>query len=89
DAGPARLQQIHGVGPHTAAQLLGAAGRLAESARLTAAVPVDVDAPEPRTTALVRALHVLVAAGPQARHAVDAARTLTRTLGPLLEAAAP
>ncbi|WP_425827426.1 DEAD/DEAH box helicase [Streptomyces fractus] len=89
DAGPARLHQIHGVGPQTATQLLAAAGRLAERVRQTAAVPLDVDAPEPRTTALVTALHVLVEAGPDARHAVDTATGLDRRLGPLLDEARP
>ncbi|MHC5257315.1 DEAD/DEAH box helicase [Streptomyces sp. UC4497] len=89
DAGPARLNQIHGVGPQTATQLLAAAGRLAERVRQTAAVPLDVDAPEPRTTALVTALHVLVEAGPDARHAVDTATGIARRLGPLLDEARP
>ncbi|WP_306316511.1 MULTISPECIES: DEAD/DEAH box helicase [unclassified Streptomyces] len=89
DAGPGRLHQIHGVGPQTATQLLAAAGRLADRVRQTAAVPLDVDRPEPRTTALVTALHVLVEAGPDARHAVDTATRLDRRLGPLLDEARP
>lgn len=89
DAGPARLNQIHGVGPQTATQLLAAAGRIADRVRQTAAVPLDVDEPEPRTTAVVMALHVLVEAGPDARHAVDTATGVARRLGPLLDEARP
>ncbi|MBO1330923.1 DEAD/DEAH box helicase [Streptomyces sp. VRA16 Mangrove soil] len=89
DAGPGRLQQIPGVGRVTSAQLLGAARRLADAVRDSAPVHIDVDRPEPRTTALVAALHVLVAAGPDARRAVATAGTLDRRLGPLLAAAGP
>ncbi|NEB79443.1 ATP-dependent helicase, partial [Streptomyces sp. SID14478] len=59
DAGPGRLQQVPGVGRVTATQLLGAARRLADVVRDSAPVHIDVDRPQPRTTELVRALHVL------------------------------
>ncbi|NEA50412.1 ATP-dependent helicase, partial [Streptomyces sp. SID10815] len=72
DAGPYRLRQIPGVGQRTVDQLLAAARRLAEAVQETAAVHLDPDRPEPRTTALVRALHVLVEAGPDAQRAVAA-----------------
>ncbi|OIJ65641.1 DEAD/DEAH box helicase [Streptomyces mangrovisoli] len=89
EAGPYRLRQIPGVGAQTADQAVAAARRMAEAARDAVAVHIDVDRPEPRTTALVVALHVLVEAGPEARRAVDAAATLAARLGPLLADAAP
>ncbi|MGW4272881.1 DEAD/DEAH box helicase [Streptomyces seoulensis] len=89
DAGPYRLRQIPGVGQRTVDQLLAAARRLAEAVHETAAVHIDPDRPEPRTTALVRALHVLVEAGPDAQRAVVAAAALTQRLGPLLADAGP
>ncbi|MGW0827988.1 DEAD/DEAH box helicase [Streptomyces sp. NPDC002845] len=89
DAGPYRLRQIPGVGQQTAAQAVAAARQIADAVRETIAVHIDVDRPEPRTTALVIALHVLVEAGPQARRAVDAAEALAERLGPLLDEAKP
>ncbi|MFG3159347.1 DEAD/DEAH box helicase [Streptomyces sp. NPDC048232] len=89
DAGPYRLRQIPGVGQRTVDQIVAAARQLAEAAGEAAAVHLDVDRPEPRTTALVAALHVLVGAGPEARRALDAAAGLTRRLGPLLADARP
>lgn len=89
DAGPYRLRQLPGVGQQTADQTVAAARRIADAVRDTIAVHIDVDRPDPRTTALVMALGVLVEAGPEARRAVDAAGVLTRRLGPLLDEAAP
>jgi superfamily II DNA or RNA helicase len=89
DAGPYRLRQIPGVGQRTVDQIIAAARRLSEMALETVAVRLDVDRPEPRTTALVRALHVLVEAGADARRAVDTAAGLTRRLVPLLADARP
>ena len=89
EAGPYRLRQIPGVGQLTADQLLAAARRLSEAVHETVAVHIDVDRPEPRTTALVSALHVLVEAGPDARRAVDKATVLAERLGPLLADAGP
>ena len=89
DAGPYRLRQIPGVGLRTVDQILSAARRLSEAAYETVAVHIDVDRPEPRTTALVIALHCLVEAGPEARRAVDAAGGLAARLGPLLSDAGP
>ncbi|MFJ5029898.1 DEAD/DEAH box helicase [Streptomyces sp. NPDC088560] len=89
DAGPYRLRQIPGVGERTAGQIVAAARRLADAVRETVAVHLDVDRPQPRTTALVRALQVLVEAGPQARRAVGAAGVLARRLEPLLSDAGP
>ncbi|MEV0410044.1 DEAD/DEAH box helicase [Streptomyces sp. NPDC050448] len=89
DAGRHRLRQIPGVGQQTADQALGAARQLAEAVGETVAVHLDVDRPEPRTTALVTALHLLVEAGPDARRAVEAAGQLDAGLGPLLADARP
>ncbi|MEU0661434.1 DEAD/DEAH box helicase [Streptomyces lavendulocolor] len=89
EAGPYRLRQIPGVGQRTVDQILAAARRLAEAVHETVAVHIDVDRPEPSTTALVTALHVLVEAGPDARRAVDRATALSERLGPLLTDAGP
>ncbi|MFM9373670.1 DEAD/DEAH box helicase [Streptomyces sp. Da 82-17] len=89
EAGPYRLRQLPGVGQRTVEQIFAAVRRLTEAARETVAVHIDVDRPEPRTTELVRALHVLVEAGPEARRAVDAAGALDARLGPLLDDARP
>ncbi|MGY3203830.1 DEAD/DEAH box helicase [Streptomyces sp. TE5632] len=89
EAGPYRLRQIPGVGQRTVDQMLAAARRLSEAAHETVAVHIDVDRPEPSTTALVTALHVLVEAGPDARRAVDKATALSERLGPLLADARP
>ncbi|MFI1607937.1 DEAD/DEAH box helicase [Streptomyces griseofuscus] len=89
EAGPYRLRQIPGVGQRTVDQMLAAARRLSEAVHETVAVHIDVDRPEPATTALVEALHVLVEAGPAARRAVDEAVALAKRLGPLLTEAKP
>ncbi|MGW6474133.1 DEAD/DEAH box helicase [Streptomyces nigra] len=89
DAGSYRLQQLPGVGRQTADQTVAAARRIADAVGDTVAVHIDVDRPEPRTTALVAALHVLVEAGPEARRAVETAAGLEKRLGPLLAEAAP
>ncbi|NED07450.1 ATP-dependent helicase, partial [Streptomyces sp. SID6648] len=88
-AGAYRLRQIPGVGQRTVDQILSAARQLAEAAGETVAVHLDVDRPEPGTTALVAALHVLVQAGPEARRSVDEATALTGRLEPLLADARP
>ncbi|MEU4929240.1 SNF2-related protein [Streptomyces yokosukanensis] len=89
DAGPYRLRQIPGVGERTADQIVAAARQLSDAVHETVAVHIDVDHPDPRTTALVMALQVLVEAGPEARRAVDTAAALTKRLGPLLDDARP
>ncbi|SEE64077.1 DEAD/DEAH box helicase [Streptomyces sp. Ag109_O5-10] len=89
DAGAYRLLQIPGVGRRTVDQMLAAARRLSEAVHETVAVHIDVDRPEPGTTALVVALQVLVEAGPEARRAVDRAGALSQRLEPLLADARP
>ncbi|MEV6781922.1 helix-hairpin-helix domain-containing protein, partial [Streptomyces sp. NPDC051098] len=69
-----RLRQIPGVGQQTADQALAAARQIAEAVGETVAVRIDVDNPEPRTSALVVALHRLVEAGPDARRAAHGLR---------------
>ncbi|AOR35874.1 helicase SNF2 [Streptomyces fodineus] len=89
EAGPYRLRQIPGVGGRTADQIVAAARQLSDAVLDSVAVHIDVDRPEPRTTALVMALQVLVEAGPDARRAVEAATALVERLGPLLTDARP
>ncbi|HLL37489.1 MAG TPA: SNF2-related protein [Streptomyces sp.] len=89
DAGTYRLQQIPGVGRRTADQAVAAARQIADAVRESVAVRIDVDRPEPGTTALVAALHVLVEAGPGARRAAEAGAALRERLEPLLAAARP
>jgi superfamily II DNA or RNA helicase len=88
-AGPYRLRQIPGVGQRTVDQMLAAARRLSDAVHETVAVHIDVDRPEPSTTALVTALHVLVEAGPDARRAFERAGALAERLEPLLADARP
>ncbi|MYZ41198.1 ATP-dependent helicase, partial [Streptomyces sp. SID4917] len=67
EAGRHALRRVPGVGAHTADQAVAAATRIAEAVGETVSVRIDVDRPEPRTTALVVALHRLVEAGPGLR----------------------
>ncbi|MGC5562932.1 DEAD/DEAH box helicase [Streptomyces sp. FR-108] len=83
------LRQIPGVGAQTADQALAAARQIARALEETVSVRIDVDHPEPRSTALVIALRRIVEAGPDLRRAVDAARELERRLAALLVAARP
>ncbi|WUH91210.1 DEAD/DEAH box helicase [Streptomyces sp. NBC_00433] len=88
DAGRYGLRQIPGVGPQTADQAYAAARQIAEAVGETVAVRIDVEHPEPRTTALVVALHRLAVAGPDAVRAVEAARQVEAELAPPLARAA-
>jgi len=58
------LRQLPGVGQQTADRALAAARQIARAVADTVSVRIDVDHPEPRTTALVIALQRLVEAGP-------------------------
>ncbi|MEU9962330.1 DEAD/DEAH box helicase [Streptomyces sp. NPDC050982] len=89
DASRYELRQIPGVGAQTADQALAAARQIARAVEETVSVRIDVDHPEPRTTALVIALRRLVEAGPDLRRAVDAATELDRRFKTLLPAARP
>src|SRR5262245_35336626 len=85
DAGPYTLQLVPGVGPQTAAQAHAAAGQIARALEETVTVRIDVDQrDDPATTALVAALHRLVAAGPELRRATEQAATTERALAALL-----
>lgn len=88
-AGRYELRQVSGVGAQTADQAIAAAGQIAEAVAETVAVRIDVDRPEPRTTALVVALHRLIEAGPELRRALDAAERLEKQLTEPLAAARP
>ncbi|MEV7138574.1 DEAD/DEAH box helicase [Streptomyces tauricus] len=83
------LRQIPGVGAQTADQALAAARQIARALEETVSVRIDIDHPEPRTTALVIALRRIVEAGPDLRRAVDAAQGVRRQLAALLPAARP
>ncbi|WP_307798802.1 SNF2-related protein, partial [Streptomyces beijiangensis] len=87
EAGRYALQQVPGVGRQTADQALAAAGQIARAVADTVSVRIEVDRPEPRTTALIGALHPLVQAGSELRRAYDTARQLDTTIGPLLDRA--
>jgi superfamily II DNA or RNA helicase len=83
------LRQLPGVGQQTADRALAAARQIARAVGETVSVRIDVDDPEPRTTALVIALQRLVQAGPELRRALDAATRLDERLGALLPVARP
>ncbi|MFF5298526.1 DEAD/DEAH box helicase [Streptomyces sp. NPDC013161] len=83
------LRQLPGVGQQTADRALAAARQIARAVAETVSVRIDVDHPEPRTTALVIALQRLVEAGPELRRALDAANRLDERLGALLPVARP
>ncbi|MGW3512209.1 DEAD/DEAH box helicase [Streptomyces sp. NPDC000994] len=83
------LRRVPGVGEQTADRALAAARQIARAVADTVTVRIDVDHPEPRTTALVVALHRLVEAGPELRRALDTAERLDTRLAELLPAARP
>jgi SNF2 family DNA or RNA helicase len=89
DASRYGLRQLPGVGQQTADRALAAARQIARAVADTVSVRIDVDHPEPRTTALVIALQRLVEAGPELRRALDAATRLDERLGALLPVARP
>ena len=90
DATAYQLQSVPGVGPRTAAHAIAAAKQIARAAEQTVAVRIDVDQQDdPDVTALVVALHRLVAAGPDLPPAVELARRLQGTLETLARTARP
>ncbi|MGW4637730.1 DEAD/DEAH box helicase [Sphaerisporangium sp. NPDC004334] len=90
DATPYALQLLPGIGARTAAQVHAAAAQIARAAEETVAVRVDVDRrDDAETTALLVALHRLVAAGPDLPRAVRAARAVQDGLAAPLPAARP
>jgi SNF2 family DNA or RNA helicase len=90
DATPYQLQRLPGVGPQTAAHAIAAAKQIARAAEQTVSLRIDVDQQDdPDVTALVVALHRLVAAGPDLPPAVELARRLNGTLEPLVRTTRP
>ncbi|WP_328903586.1 MULTISPECIES: helix-hairpin-helix domain-containing protein [unclassified Streptomyces] len=89
DAGVWELGGLPGVGRRTAEQAVAAARRTADAVGADVVVRLSADRSDPRAAALVTALHVLVAAGPEGRDAADAAEALSVRLEPLLADAAP
>ncbi|MEU3570969.1 DEAD/DEAH box helicase [Kitasatospora sp. NPDC036755] len=83
------LRLIPGIGAQTAAQALAAAGQIARAVEQTVAVRLDVERQDGTGTALVVALQRLVAAGPEARRAREAAERVEAELEPLVAAAQP
>lgn len=90
DAGPYGLQLIPGVGAQTANQAYAAAAHLARTAEESTTLRIDLDGRRDlQVTALVVALHRLVAAGPRLSWTVERAAEITAGLAPLLAAARP
>ncbi|MYS19549.1 ATP-dependent helicase [Streptomyces sp. SID4948] len=84
------LGQAPGVGRTTVAQAQAAAAQLASAVEETVAVPLDAgQRGDPRSGALVVALHRLVAAGPQAARARKVAARVEAELSELMAAARP
>ncbi|MFD0024594.1 hypothetical protein [Streptomyces sp. NPDC058382] len=84
DTGVWELGQLPGVGRRTAERAVGAAQRTARATSENVVLRIAADRPEPRTTALIAALHVLMAAGPGARQATETAKELAAELDVLL-----
>lgn len=89
DAGTWTLAHFFGMERDAAEQTVAAAHRTADTVGRNVGLRMDTYGPEPRTTALLAALRVLVDAGPQARSAGLVGEELAARLAPLLAAAAP
>lgn len=89
EASPYTLQLLPGIGAQTAGQVHAAAEQLARASAEAASVRIDVDDRDATTTALVIALHRLVAVGPDLPKAEEVARGLVERLAPLLAEARP
>ncbi|MEV0589055.1 DEAD/DEAH box helicase [Nonomuraea sp. NPDC050310] len=90
DAPPYRLELVPGIGRHTARQVHAAAKQIAEAATASAPVRIEIERRrDPALTALVVALHRLVAAGPELPRGLELARRLEQRLAPLLHEAGP
>ncbi|MFJ1594083.1 hypothetical protein ACIOD0_28115 [Kitasatospora albolonga] len=89
DAGTWALAQFLGMERGAAERTVAAARRTADAVGRDMATRMGTDGPEPRTTALLAALRVLVDAGPQARSAGRTGEELAARLEPLLIAAEP
>ncbi|MBO2446228.1 DEAD/DEAH box helicase [Actinomadura barringtoniae] len=89
DTTPYELQTLPGVGPQTANQVHAAARQIAEAAERAATIRIDPDRRDTAAAELVRALHVLVNAGPDLPRAREAATEADERLSPLLADARP
>lgn len=89
DAGTWALAQFLGMERGMAEQTMAAARRTAAAVGREVTVRFDARGPEPRTTALLAALRVLVDAGPDARKAGRVGGELAARLEPLLITAEP
>ncbi|WP_258045245.1 hypothetical protein [Streptomyces sp. SM11] len=88
-AGTWALAQFLGMGRDMAEWTTAAARRTADAVGREVTVRFDARGPEPRTTALLAALRVLVDAGPDARDAGRVGEELAARLEPLLVTAEP
>ncbi|MEU8251596.1 DEAD/DEAH box helicase [Nonomuraea sp. NPDC048916] len=88
-ATPYELQRVPGIGPQTQRQAHAAARQIAQAARASTAVQIDVEHQDSETTALLVALHRLVAAGPDLPRARRTAEAVGRRLDALIPVARP
>jgi SNF2 family DNA or RNA helicase len=89
DTTPYALQCLPGIGPQTANQVHAAAQQILEAAERAATIRIDPDRRDAEASELVRALHVLVNAGPDLPRAREAAAEIDERLSPLLADARP
>ena len=89
DAGAWEVAHVGGLGRQEAERVWAAARLMAERVSRDTTVRLDADRPDARTAALLNALQVLVAAGPQARNAAETADLLVGELHRALAVAAP
>ncbi|WP_143668289.1 hypothetical protein [Streptomyces sp. f150] len=89
DAGTWALAQFLGMERDMADETVAEARRTADAVGREVAVRFDARGPEPRTTALLAALRVLVDAGPDAREVGRTGEELAARLEPLLITAEP
>lgn len=89
DAGAARLERVHGVGRHSAAQAVAAARRMAEAAGQDVRITADVDAGDEKVAALLAALHRVRTAQSAVERAREPARRVSDQFGRLISTAKP
>jgi superfamily II DNA or RNA helicase len=89
DAGTARLEKIHGVGRHSAAQAVAAARRMAEAVGQDVRITADVDMGDEGGAALLAALHRVRTAQSAVERAREPARRISDQFGRLMSAARP
>jgi len=89
DAGPARLEQIRGVGPRSAAQAVAAAQRVAEAVGQDVRITADVDPGDEKGAALLAALHRVQSAQGAVERAREPARRIGDRFSKLIQTAKP